>query len=94
MTLTPQPLLVPRSKNRVKLNLYSPNRPSWPVKRVKPTYVKINEYSCKKVSYVINIVRLLHVSAICVAITEEVYYKVCIHRDVINACKTKHILKD
>jgi hypothetical protein len=32
------PLLAPRSKNRVKLYLYSPYGPSWPVKRVKSTY--------------------------------------------------------
>jgi hypothetical protein len=38
VTLTPDPLLVPRSKNRVELYLYSPQGPSWPVKRVKPTY--------------------------------------------------------
>jgi hypothetical protein len=29
VTLTPHPLLVPRSKNRVELYLYSPQRPSW-----------------------------------------------------------------
>jgi hypothetical protein len=34
---TPHPLLVPRSKNRVELYVYSPEGPSWPVKRVKPT---------------------------------------------------------
>jgi hypothetical protein len=39
MTLTPHPLLVPRSKNRVALYLYSPYGPSWPVKRVKSTYL-------------------------------------------------------
>jgi hypothetical protein len=33
----PSPLIVPRSKNRVALYLYSPEGPSWPVKRVKPT---------------------------------------------------------
>jgi hypothetical protein len=33
--LTPHPLLVPRSKIRVELYLYSPYGPSWPVKRVK-----------------------------------------------------------
>jgi hypothetical protein len=40
VTLTPHPLLVPRSKNRVELYvyLYSPQGPSWPIKRVKPTY--------------------------------------------------------
>jgi hypothetical protein len=37
---TPHPLLVPRSKNRVELYLYSPYGPSWPIKRVKPTYLK------------------------------------------------------
>jgi hypothetical protein len=31
VTLTPHPLLVPRSKNRVGLYLYSPEGPSWPV---------------------------------------------------------------
>jgi hypothetical protein len=36
--LTPHPILVPRSENRVELYLYSPQGPSWPVKRVKPTY--------------------------------------------------------
>jgi hypothetical protein len=35
----PSPLLVPRSKHRVELYLYSPWGPSWPVKRVKLTYV-------------------------------------------------------
>jgi hypothetical protein len=35
VTLTPHPLLVPRSKNRVELYLFSPLGPSWPVKRVK-----------------------------------------------------------
>jgi hypothetical protein len=35
--LFPYPLLVPRSKNRVELYLYSPQGPSWPVKSVKPT---------------------------------------------------------
>jgi hypothetical protein len=37
VTLTPHPLLVPRSKNRVELYLDSPYGPSWPVKGVKPT---------------------------------------------------------
>jgi hypothetical protein len=31
VTLTTHPLLVPRSKNRVKLYFYSPSGPSWPV---------------------------------------------------------------
>jgi hypothetical protein len=39
VTLTPHPLLVPRSKNRVKLHLYSPEGPSWSIKIVKPTSV-------------------------------------------------------
>jgi hypothetical protein len=39
VTLTPHPLLVPRSKNKVELYLYSPKGPSWPMKRVKPTYL-------------------------------------------------------
>jgi hypothetical protein len=43
VTLTPHPFLVPRSKNTVELNLYSPYGPSWPVKRVKPTYSKSKE---------------------------------------------------
>jgi hypothetical protein len=38
VTLNPHTLLVPRSKNRVELYLYSPEGHSWPVKRVKPTY--------------------------------------------------------
>jgi hypothetical protein len=38
VTLIPRPLLVPRSKNRVKLYLYSPYGPSWTAKRVKPIY--------------------------------------------------------
>jgi hypothetical protein len=38
VTLTPHPLLVPMSKNRVELYLYSTYGPLWPVKRVKPTY--------------------------------------------------------
>jgi hypothetical protein len=36
VTLTPHPLLVPRSKNRVEIYLYSVLGSSWPVKRVKP----------------------------------------------------------
>jgi hypothetical protein len=44
VTLTSQPLLVPRSKNRVELYLYSPYGPSWPIKRVKPTYKKGETY--------------------------------------------------
>jgi hypothetical protein len=39
VTLTPHPLIVPRSKNRVEIYPYSPSGPSWPVKRVKPTYL-------------------------------------------------------
>jgi hypothetical protein len=39
MMLTPHPLLVLRSKNRVELYLYSPYGPSWPIKMVKPTSV-------------------------------------------------------
>jgi hypothetical protein len=38
VTLTPHPFLVSRSKNRIKLYLYSPLGPSWPVKRVKPNF--------------------------------------------------------
>ena len=38
VTLTPHSFLVPRSKNRVELYLYSPYGPSQPMKRVKPTY--------------------------------------------------------
>jgi hypothetical protein len=34
----PSTLLVPKSKNRVRLYLRSPHKPSWPVKTVKPTY--------------------------------------------------------
>jgi hypothetical protein len=37
VVLTPHPVLVPRSKTRVELYLYSPYGPSWLVKRVKPT---------------------------------------------------------
>jgi hypothetical protein len=33
------PLLVPRSKNRVELYLYSPKGSTWPIKRVKPNYI-------------------------------------------------------
>jgi hypothetical protein len=33
VTLTPHPLLVPRSKNRVELYLYFPQGGSWPVKK-------------------------------------------------------------
>jgi hypothetical protein len=36
----PSPLLVPRSKNRIELYLYSPCGRSWPIKRVKPTYIE------------------------------------------------------
>jgi hypothetical protein len=35
VTLTSHPLLVLRSKN-IELYLYSPQGPSWPLKRVKP----------------------------------------------------------
>jgi hypothetical protein len=42
VTLSPHPLPVPRSKNRVGLYLCSPLGPSWPVKRVKPTYIIYN----------------------------------------------------
>jgi hypothetical protein len=45
MTLTPHSLLVPRSKNRVGLYLYSPSGPSWPVKRAKPTYLHLASFS-------------------------------------------------
>jgi hypothetical protein len=46
VTLTPHPFLVPRSKNRVKLYLYSPKGPSWPVKRVKATYILNSLSTC------------------------------------------------
>jgi hypothetical protein len=36
VTLTPHPLLVSRSKTKLELYLYSPQGPSWPMKRVKP----------------------------------------------------------
>jgi hypothetical protein len=36
---------VPRSKNRVGLYLYSPWGPSWPVKRVKTTFIPIRIYN-------------------------------------------------
>jgi hypothetical protein len=39
VTLIPHPLLVPRSKNSVELYLFSPYGASWPMKRVKPTYM-------------------------------------------------------
>jgi hypothetical protein len=39
VTLTPHPLLEPKSKNRVEQYLYSPEGLSWLVKRVKPTYI-------------------------------------------------------
>jgi hypothetical protein len=42
VTLTPHPLLVPRSNTRVELYLNSPSGPSWPVKRVKHTYAVNN----------------------------------------------------
>jgi hypothetical protein len=35
----PSPLLVPWSKIRVRLYVYYPLGPSWPVKRVKPNYL-------------------------------------------------------
>jgi hypothetical protein len=37
----PYPLLLARSKNTVELYLYSPEEPTWPVKRVKPTYMYV-----------------------------------------------------
>jgi hypothetical protein len=45
VTLTPHPLLVLRSKNRVELYLYSPQGPSWPAKKLKPTYIFTPLYS-------------------------------------------------
>ena len=44
VTLTSHPLLVPRSKNRLGLYLYSPLGPSWSVKWVKPTYSERNAH--------------------------------------------------
>jgi hypothetical protein len=41
MTLTPHPLLVLRSKNKVELHIYSSWGPSWPVKWVKLIYYYI-----------------------------------------------------
>jgi hypothetical protein len=41
--LTPHRLLVPRSKNRVELYLYSPQGPSWPMKRMKPKINAVKE---------------------------------------------------
>jgi hypothetical protein len=40
VTLSLRLLLMLRSKNRVELYLYSPYGPSWPIKRMKPTYNK------------------------------------------------------
>jgi hypothetical protein len=52
VTLTPHPLLVTRSKNRVKLYLYCPLGPSWPVKRVKPTNLQTDNVLDDKISSV------------------------------------------
>jgi hypothetical protein len=50
VTLTPHTLQVPRSENRVAPYLYSSYGLSWPVKRVKPTYlVKVTILEEKKV---------------------------------------------
>jgi len=43
VTLTPHPLLVPKSKNRVELHFYSPLGPSWPIRSVKPTYLLLHD---------------------------------------------------
>jgi hypothetical protein len=43
VTLTPHPILVPRSKNRVELYLYSPYGPSWPIKKGE-TYLPLLTY--------------------------------------------------
>jgi hypothetical protein len=46
VTLTPHPLLVPRLKNRVELYLYSPQGPSWPVKKLKTYLQRAPEKPC------------------------------------------------
>ena len=53
----------------------------------KPTNARI------KVSYIINIVILLHVSANLVAILSEVRYKGWIYRDVTKVCEPTHRCK-
>jgi hypothetical protein len=42
VTLTPHPLPVLRSRNRVQLYLYSPKGPSWPMTRVNPTLLRLH----------------------------------------------------
>ena len=46
-----------------------------------------------KVSYIINIVYLLHVSATHVATLGEVHYKGWIYRDITKVCEIKHRCK-
>ena len=46
-----------------------------------------------KVSYIINIVYLLHVSATHVAILGEVHYKGWIYRDLTKVCEVMHSCK-
>ena len=56
---------------------------------MKPT----NAHKCITVSYIINIVVLLHVSITLVAILREVHYKRWINRDITKVCEPMHICK-
>jgi hypothetical protein len=50
VTITPQTLLAPRYKNIVELYLDSPYGTSWPIKRVKPTYLHKCIHDCDQCS--------------------------------------------
>jgi hypothetical protein len=47
----------------------------------------INAYTCIKVSYVIDIVFLVHVSATILAVLRKVHYEGWICRDITEDCK-------
>ena len=56
---------------------------------MKPTNVD----NCVRVSYIINTVFLLHVSATLVAILREMHYKGWTNRDITKVCEPMHICK-
>jgi hypothetical protein len=76
------PLLVPRSKNRVGLYLYSPERPSWPGKRVKPnptSFVLVYTGLSEKGRYKSYIAMICHAGNV----TKSLSYDCC---RLVNLC--------
>jgi hypothetical protein len=49
-----------------------------------------NVHKCIKLSYTINIVCLLHVSAPLVAVSREMDYKRQTHQEITNVCEPTH----